>query len=149
MSEDELVAADGTRKSTGKVDPIAKKWADNVTAKYDKPAAEEPIFGQLRNCMDVAVVSALIASERLDEKAGIDLSNLLNPDFLPLNKINAPQEIPTQVSYRRKARHLVLTASGGVQINSWRVARRRENTDTLAGPRDDAIAPPGAAWWWD
>ncbi len=149
LTEDELVANDGTREATGKVNPLAKKWADTMTAKYDQLSARLPVFGDLRNCMDASVISELIASEKLHEKAGFDLSTLLNPKFFSLSQHPAPRHVPSQVSYRHTRNHLVLTASGGVQIRSMQVARRHELSQGLAADRDQAAAPAGAKWWWD
>ncbi len=48
----------GSRKG----DPIAKKWADNFTSKLDELSVKDPVFGQLRNVMDLCVVAAIIES---------------------------------------------------------------------------------------
>src|SRR5205085_12659256 len=64
--------ADGKREKTVKASPLAEKWADTMTEKYEELAAKDTIFGELRNCMDLAVVSALIAKHHLLEKAGLD-----------------------------------------------------------------------------
>ena len=47
------VAAQGANE-----DSLAKKWADTLTARYEALAAKVPVFGQLRNCMDLAVLGA-------------------------------------------------------------------------------------------
>lgn len=148
-SEDELVADDGTRRGTGRVSPIAKRWADTMTENFEELVAAEPVFGHLRNCMDLAVVSALIQSENLHRKAGMELALLLNANTLETHSMPAPQHAPSQVSFLVKGSHLAITASGGVQINPWKVASKREKTDKLTSVRDDAIAPAGAEWWWD
>ena len=70
MTEDEMINAAGQRQRTGLANPMAKKWADNMTAHYDELSAKDTIFGQLRNCMDLAVVAALISRENLTEKCG-------------------------------------------------------------------------------
>ena len=36
-----------------------------MTKRYDALAQADPIFGELRNCMDLAIVSALIAGYQL------------------------------------------------------------------------------------
>jgi len=41
-------------------------------------AVAEPIFGQLRNCMDLALLAALITKEKLAEKAGNSLPLLMD-----------------------------------------------------------------------
>ena len=81
MTEDEFISANGQRKATGHANPTAQKWADNMTAHYDELSAKDSIFGQLRNCMDLAVVTALISKENLTEKCGWSMPLLLNPDL--------------------------------------------------------------------
>ena len=56
MTETDFVAADGSRTSTGKKGDLAQKWADTMTAHYDELSLKMPIFGQLRNLMDLCVV---------------------------------------------------------------------------------------------
>ena len=46
MTENDIIAADGSATATGKTSPIAQKWADMMTEKYDQLAGVEPIFGQ-------------------------------------------------------------------------------------------------------
>ncbi|NIP86642.1 MAG: DUF1598 domain-containing protein, partial [Planctomycetales bacterium] len=149
LTEDELVAADGTRQATGKVSPLASKWAETMTEKYDQLAAKSPVFGDLRNCMDAAVIAALIANEKLHVKAGLELGDLLNPGLISLAQQPVPRHVPSRVSYRLKRRHLVLTASGGVQIRATQVAGRHQPDGSLAARRDDAARPAQASWWWD
>ncbi len=158
LTEDEKLNADGSREATGKANTIAKKWADSMTDNYEELCDHYTSLGQLRNCMDLAVVAALISSEDLHTKAGIELDHfkggnglevLIDPKITTMHKLPVPKKIPSQVSYRKKRRALVLTASGGVSINPWAIVKNREKTDKLSGPRDDAIAPAGAGWCWN
>ena len=148
-SEDELVADDGSRKGTGQINPIAKRWADSMTDNFEELMIAEPVFGHLRNCMDLAVACALIQSENLHGKAGMELTLLLNNNTLTTHAVSAPRSAPSQVSFLVKGKYLAISASGGVQFNPWKVASNREKSDQLDAARDDAIAPAGAEWWWD
>ncbi|MEK6250190.1 MAG: DUF1598 domain-containing protein, partial [Planctomycetales bacterium] len=73
LTEDQLIGEDGSRERTGKVNPAAQRWADNMTQKFDELCSADPVFGQLRNCMDLSVLAALIRTDGLHEKAGLDL----------------------------------------------------------------------------
>ena len=59
MTEEDFLTASGGREHTGKANPVAQKWADNMTAQYDELAVAVPIFGELRNCMELAIVGHL------------------------------------------------------------------------------------------
>ncbi len=76
MAEDDFLAANGERRTLRQSQSGRAKWANNMTAKYDALALHDPIFGQLRNCMDLAVIGALIFKENLAARANCDLSGL-------------------------------------------------------------------------
>lgn len=149
MTEDALFAKDGERKLTGKANPIAKKWADTMTAKYDELSRREPIFGQLRNCMDLAVIGALIVKERLAEKAACDLSSLTDPMVSPVVILSAPKQVNSETSVREVGGDWITSTSGGVQIHSWGVADRKERSDALAPVRDKAARGKQTGWRWN
>ena len=48
-----------------------------MTKKYADLAVADPIFGQLQNCMELAIVGALVVKERLPEKAGHSMPTLM------------------------------------------------------------------------
>jgi hypothetical protein len=151
MTEDELVAADGTVQATGREDPIAKQWADRLTENYEKLAQKDPIFAELRNLMDMCVVAALIKKEDLAGLAGVGGFPLLTAatDGLAIEKWHAPQSVSTQCSYLKIGRNYVITASGGVQIESWEVASNSEVDGQLKKVRTKAAAPTETAWRWN
>jgi hypothetical protein len=66
MTEDEIIGEDGSVTGTGKVNPVAQKWSTLMTEYYDELAAKEPVFGELRNLMDLCVVAALIKKEGME-----------------------------------------------------------------------------------
>ena len=106
MTEEDFVAANGSRKRSGKASPLARKWADNMTAHYDELAGKNAVFGQLRNCIDLAVVSALIVKDRLPEKAHYSMSVFLHDDQLVTEKFNSPKQIASQASVVQKGDEL-------------------------------------------
>jgi hypothetical protein len=148
MTEDDFVAADGQRKQTGKANPAAQKWADQMTAKYDELSLKETIFGELRNCIDLAVVAALIFQENLAAKAALDLGVLLDADAYPTEQFNLPKQVDTKVSYIHASSGYLMSASGGVDIDSWGAARNREDGD-LSPVRTEVADGRGKTWWWN
>ena len=122
----------------------------SLTAKYDELSAKDIVFGELRNCMDMAVVAALIASEDLLARAQCSLPLLTNPDGdLMIDTWNAPKTVATQCSFTKKGSNWIITASGGIQITSWEVANRSEKNDHVGSTRQKASANRGDAWWWN
>ncbi|HUY88065.1 MAG TPA: DUF1598 domain-containing protein [Pirellulales bacterium] len=149
MSEDDFVDAQGNRTQTGKASPLAQKWADLMTAKYDELSVKEPIFGELRNCMDLAVVAALIDKENLAAKAGLNMGRLLNADDLPIEEFLTPKQIDTKASFIETRDNYIISASGGVAINSWGAADHKETSDKLAPVRAAAAESRAKSWWWN
>lgn len=149
MTEDEFIGEDGSVTGTGKVNPIAQKWADKMTEKYDELSVADPTFGDLRNAMDLCVVAALIEKEGLLDKAGLKIPALRGEDnTLAIQEFNAPKTVDTQCSFVKRGREFVITASGGVEITSWQVCEKTEN-DAKVGETRTTAAPAGQSMWWN
>ncbi len=69
MTETDYFDANGIQHPTGKADAISQRWANMMTDRYEELARVDSAFGQLRSCMDLAVVAALMVKENLAEKA--------------------------------------------------------------------------------
>ena len=149
MSEDDFVAADGTRQRLGKSSKEAQRWADLMTKHYDALSVKEPIFGELRNCMDLAVVAALIFKENLAGRAALDLGALIDAEAYPTEEFNVPKQVDTKVSYIETANSYLLSASGGVELTSWQAAAEQETSDDLASLRGKLADDRGDLWWWN
>jgi len=149
MTEEDFLTAAGDRQHTGKANPVAQRWADNMTAKYDELAVADPIFGQLRNCMELAVVGALIVKERLPEKAGYSMPTLLDPADVEVDEYFAPKQVDSQASVLKKGRNWVISASGGVMLQPWAVIEKTETADDLDPIRTEATASDPNQWWWN
>ncbi len=145
MTESDFVAADGSRTQTGKSSKIAQKWANTMSAHYENLAKKSPIFGQLRNLMDLCVIAAVIDKNNLDEKAGLDLSGLTSDD-IPIQSFDAPKTVSTQCSFTKRGREYLITASGGVQIESWQVANKSQ-VDARVSKVYEQAAEAGQSWW--
>ena len=98
MTEEDFIAANGSVEHTGQASPAAQKWADIMTQKYPELAVADPIFRQLQNCMELAVVGAIVVKNHLPEKAGYDLPTLLNSPAITPYVFNTPKQVPTIAS---------------------------------------------------
>jgi hypothetical protein len=150
MTEEDHLAADGAREHTGKAGGPAKKWADTMTAKYDELSLADPIFGDLRNCMDLALVAALVAKENLVAKSGASLPLLLGTDGVKADIYPAPRKVDSQASLIQRGKNWVISASGGVQFNAWAALQQTKPAATLPPTtRPKAAQPKPDAWWWN
>lgn len=149
MTEDSLVAEEGGAKRTGKASPVAQKWADGMTKHFEELCDKHSVFGEMRNIMDLSVVAALLLKEDLPSKAGLDLSLLMNESALSFEAdFPAPKKVSTEAAVVKKGRKYIVSAQGGVEINSWEVASKTEMNGDLVPIREKA-AHVGARWWWN
>ncbi|RLT14467.1 MAG: DUF1598 domain-containing protein [Planctomycetota bacterium] len=132
MTETEAFDQQGQRKQTGKADPVAKKWADNFTKKIGELAVKDPVFGELRNVMDLCLVAALIESQNLQSLAACDLSSILgNRGQIETIKLDVAKSLDPQISFLQTAQGLLVSASGGVMIESWYFATQIKENESV------------------
>jgi hypothetical protein len=149
MTEEELFAG-GKITGTGETSPLAKKWADLMTEHYEEFSVEQPVFGELRNLMDMSVSAALIQRENLLDLAGLELPALLGDEgAIETLAWHSPKSIDTECSFIRAGGEWIITASGGVEMNTWQVASRSEVEEQTVEIRKAAIAADKTAWWWN
>jgi hypothetical protein len=149
-AEDGTLGGDGAPlASRGKDNSLAQKWAATMTAKYEALSKALPVFAELRNCMDLAVVAALLVKEDLPGKAGCDLSFLLDEERIKVPEYHVPKLVASQVSLIRKGRQWIVGLSGGVEVDSWSVLNRVELHHDLAGTRQQVLPADDKRWWWD
>lgn len=152
LTETDLFGREGARRGAGATDPTATRWCEMFSRHYDDLAAKQPVFAELVNCVDLAVVAALIHGRQLDRRAGLDLSVLLDPTAVRVPTYDAPATVPTVASGMKRGNRWVVTASGGVQFQPWQFASADGTTaPDLGTSRGDALAArPGAdRCWWD
>ncbi len=148
MTEED-VFVDGVRQKTGKKNAQAQKWADLMTEHFQELAAKDTVFGELRNCMDLAIVAALITRENLGEKAGYSMPVLLNQGELAITNYEAPKTVHSMASAVKKRRTWIISVSGGVELDSFGVAGRQQADAALAPLRADALGGQQDRWWWN
>jgi len=152
LTENDALAKDGVERGAGGVDKTAQKWCTAMTEHYDELAKEQPVFADLVNCVDLAVVAALIRGRQLDARAGLDLGSLVDADALSLPGYDAPRQVPTIANGVKKGTTWVLSASGGVRFQAWQFASQADEDAAVAESRSVALAARPAAdgdWWWD
>lgn len=150
LTESDLAADDGIQRGAGRADKAAEKWCAAMTTHYDDLVVKHPVFAELVNCVDLAVVAALIKGRQLDTRAGLDLAPLLDEATVPLPKYEVPETVPTVASGLKKGTTWVLSASGGVQFQPWQFAANAQAAADLAEQRTAALASrPKTGVWWD
>ena len=150
MTEQDVIAEDGSAKGNGRKDKLAANWAEKMTEHYGDLAREMPVFADLRNVMDMTVVATLIVQERLAKTAGLDLSVLMSGDEIELVKFSVPKAVSPQCSFLHGRSGWTVTASGGVDINAFEVVQNQKQDSAVSDKRAVALASASTEnWWWN
>ncbi|MDA8563335.1 DUF1598 domain-containing protein [Mariniblastus sp.] len=148
LCEETVVSRDGTERV--KPNRFASKWADLMTKNFDDLAAADSTFGELRNVMDLSVIAALMKQQQMTQAVSLEI-----PAILGLTEVattpawTVPKTVPTQCSFARLTRSWLVTASGGVSVDSWGVAEKFETDAKVGEVAKVALKRNSDRWWWN
>ena len=132
----------GARRSV----PGAERWAEVMTSRYDQLAMADPIFDQVRNCMELSLVAAILVTHRLPEQAGADISLLLDEGRFPRAKLQPATKVPSRSVVVRSGRS-ALVACGGVEINPWSILAQAKENPELRKISSELRMESRSDWW--
>lgn len=154
MSQDEQISANGQRTQTAFKRVSTEAFASQFTEKYEQVAAVAPVFAELQNLIDLAVLAALIQKEDLATKAGWQMSLFLDAKRTTVAQGQVPKTVDSSFNTRNAGRVVIGLVAGGVTID----ARSLLNSTPLIESTDRLLTGPAAAsqptaerthWWWD
>jgi len=149
LTENAMFNKDGKPEVLKKQNKFAENWANNLTKRFDEVSKVEPVFRDLRNLMDLSVISAIISKNKMLEKMGMNI-DAITGDAVQMPSRPVPSSVPTACSYVNIKGNYVVTASGGVQVDSWGVAGNTKIDTKLADTSVVALAAKdGSRWWWN
>lgn len=147
MTEEQFVDRNGQFKKADKPNKFAQQWAETMTRRFEELSQAEPVFRELRNLMDMSVVAALISKEGLLDKAQIQIPCLDGSNqYVSTPSWQTPKTVPTSCSFVQTSRSWIVTASGGVLVDSWAVASQVE-VSTAASTV--SLTRNADRWWWN
>jgi hypothetical protein len=157
LSENELLTMTGQRVPTGAASPANLSFTTSFTDHFDRLAARYPIYADLRNIFDLALVGALVKAERLLDRVDWQMPVISRPERYAVRLGTAPKQVQTVIAHRVVNRTQILVGvSGGVAVNpSGFVAVDKIAVDSygkLAIEHGRAAAAKDLAleaWWWD
>jgi hypothetical protein len=155
QSENQFLTAEGKHVPTGQSEATNRQFAETFTANYDKLASRDPVFAEMQNIFDLALVSALIQHEKLQDKAGGSLGVFLpNGDYAPASYA-VPKEVDSVVNHRvYNGRDIVVQVAGGVRADLMSVVKdsKLNQESPRLGSVGQSAKPaelPAGRWWWD
>ena len=167
LSENEFLDDTGRRRATGTSDQPTREFAANFTNHFGELAEKYPVYADLRNVFDVAMVCGLIAQEGLDRKVEwrsryfeVDSGSTLT---YPLEVWATPREVNTIMNHKiwteakngLKRQSTLVGVSGGVsadiQSTLEKLPTETDEYQTLSAQK--TASRPGtwdaSQWWWD
>ena len=125
LTEEEYVTSSGAVKGRGRPDPLARRFADSFTAKYDEIASAKPIYRDLEELFRLVGVAKLLDDKELGS-VGLKLPYLLSkhkigtapviqalPGLTNLKEISERREIQGQ----QMAVYMWMLSCGGVNMD--------------------------------
>lgn len=152
QSENQFVNAQGQHLPTGVAEPVNRQFAENFTRHYAELAQRDPVFADLQNLFDMALVAAICRQERLHERADWELGVFAREGAYRPARGTAPKVIESVLNHRvYGGKDIVVQVAGGVQGDVVSIARdeklAHESTDLADLPRRARL--PDGRWWWD
>ena len=161
LSENELLTDIGERVHTGKSDELNHEFAHSFTKHFDELSAKYPIYADLRNIFDLALVAGLIRSEDLPGQVGWHMTYFgdhpeSNDPQFEIELGTAPREVETVINHRLVGKkHVIAGVSGGVHVDTQLVVNPDKlQTGDHQRMQDERVQSlprhlPQNAWWWD
>ncbi len=155
VGENEVVKSDGTRVSSQRENRASKRYTTSFTKHFAKAAEADPVYGQLRNLVDLSIAAAFIKQEDFYQQVDWDLGVLGSEDSLSVATLPEPRQVENAINAIVKGRRLITPIGGGVAIQPKRALMDeniKSETDGKIASRREATTVEGLAdgqWWWD
>lgn len=155
LSENQLVAQNGTRQSTGNADRANAKFAALFTKHLPELASQDPVFAELQNVFDLAIVSAMVHANGAGAQANWTAETFRNPNAVKHGSVDVPEELMTAAAYRvYRGGSVVIQVAGGVKVDVSSLVGRgaRMNSVPALDTKVLTATPIGQdinRWWWD
>lgn len=155
ITEQEFITATGQRVESGGSNRAAEAFARAFTEHYGELAGRSPVFGQLRNLIDLSLAAAFIQQQDYYSQSDWYLGVWADEASYPIETYPAPKTVESAVNAIWRGRMLMTPIGGGVNIQPRLALRpervRQDEQGQLRKQRSD-VAPlrlaPGQ-WWWD
>lgn len=157
LAQEEWVDDQGARADAAFTRASTEQFAVLFTDHFEELAEVSPVFAEMQNLIDLAVVAALLDTSGAMRRAGWRADVFLNPDRAPIGQFEVPRQVPSEAMTRPARRGVMLGLIGGVSISPRDVVQQfvsegSEEGARAGGIRARAFGRPEAdqvVWWWD
>ena len=152
-AEDRL-DGNGQKVSTNKSNKASRNFCASFTKEFDRLAAKDSLYAELRNLVDLSVASAFIQKMDLYGKAGWKMNLFGNEENFPVQRFEAPTHIEPVINFAVRNGAFSAPIAGGVNIQP-QVSFRDEAVQKDSGKIDELRGQvkienlAEGQWWWD
>lgn len=156
LSENEMITEQGDRVHTGRTSEVNNQFAESFTQQFELLAAKYPVYAELRNIFDLALVAGVIRGHDLPGQVNWHLTHF-GPEGTYETELDvAPTKVDSVINHRIiDGKNLVAGVSGGVTVDARSLTTAAAvKTDTYGLLKDTRFsstpkAIPRRDWWWD
>jgi len=155
IGESELVAAGGQRAAAGGTNKASALYCQAFTANYPQIAARSPVYGQLKNLIDLAIAAAFIQKQDYYAQAGWKMETLGDEHQYAIETYETPKTVETACTAIWKGTRLMTPVGGGVQMEPLRAVQSENRLKDDKGTVKQAHGSvklehlTKGQWWWD
>jgi len=151
----EVVAATGERSAAGHQSKASTVFCRAFTDNYAKIAVAAPVYGQLKNLIDLSIAAAFIQRQDYYGQADWKGEILGNERQFAIEKYEVPKTVEPACTAVWKGSRLFTPIGGGVVIEALEAVqpqrRLKDDKGTVKEAHDGAKLSdlPNGQWWWD
>ena len=155
VGEDESVTNNGDRKRTGRMNKASRTYCNSFTKQYPNLAERSPLWGELRNLIDMTVTAAFIQKMDLYGQSGWDLGVLGDESKVSVETLESPTQVAPVANAVWKGQYFMSPIAGGVNIQPRVALNSDRMTVDEKGDIDKLKAQikldnlTEGQWWWD
>lgn len=151
MAQEEQVSSGGSRSNSPFTRASTQQFAQQFTEHYPELADKNPVFAQLQNLFDLAVVAALLRNDGVLQRAGWRADVFL--DQARLTSYAVPQHVESTATTRGARNGTMLGLIGGIVLVPESIVSDtdRRVTDPALAARHAQVresAPADGKGWW-
>jgi hypothetical protein len=151
----EVVTATGVRVAGGGQSKASTMYCQAFTSNYPQIALRSPVYGQLKNLIDLAVAAAFIQKQDYYSAAGWKVETLSDERQFAVETWEAPKTVEPAANAVFKGNRLMTPIAGGVEMEPLRPVqtenRLKDEKGTVKQAHEsvklDNLAK--GQWWWD
>jgi hypothetical protein len=162
LAQEEIAQDDGERTNAVFTRASTEQFAKMFTEHFPQLVEKSPVFAEMQNLFDLAVVAALLRRESLPQQLGWEMATFRGSADRLVANYAVPRHVDSTSTFRRANRGMILGLVGGVTIRPDEVLGRIETEAApalrLGGMKESVLGGKAAdnsrsesehRWWWD